>query len=1314
MAKRQPQSDIFQVLDLLQRETPLPNEKIIMILAALIYLRWADFQEAEQEAMAAFDETDFKPLLPASLHWRSWHLLPPDQLQDLFRKQLPDVLDQLNNTRHISLATHLHRIASPVRDLGNLSLKAMEVLIHWLADQPFETPLDRRALLDSFDAVFEQTRGKISGGYRTPASVAQLLIALADPAAGDRVYDPCCGSAGLLTAANDYAGSKVTEQFSRSGFPALSISGFEINLESYITGLVRLALAGVDDPQIELGNSLERLPSRSPQKDGFDVVLANPPWGMRVDPMVMAHFSVRTHDATGLYIQHALTQLRENGRAVIVVPQGILFRGGQEQRLRRMLLEQHTVEAVVALPQGLFMPYSGIQASVLVLRKTGPTKSIRMIDAEPFFEKDKSGRPTVLTPSQTEAIGKLFRGTEPGEHCWNVDPATLADAGWDLTPKRRDRSRLVDILDALRSEVEIVSLGKYVEIFVGRNFLREKLSNTPPYSERDVGQRTLFPEETQSRQLSLFDVPVVPYVRIKDVERGQATKGSSWLSRNAAGLIDVRWKLKAGDVLLSKSGTIGKAGIVRNGAVGAIAAGGLFVLRPAPDRLDPHFLLAYLVSGEARSWLEDKGRGATIRHLSRRAIDELPIPVPPIQMQHRVAAQYREFGTDALEFLKNLVSGGERDSILQWTREQLQKFSNEWSTKPDRIDFSSLERFVSELNQFRNRDAHQWEGKNRLSRWLFALHDALSQLNGISKVPAGTAVWSLLSESCHRVSEVRNTLQQEEPGAVEATELSSLVFKWLEHGKWILAHDIKLVFTPEENPIHAGAEAEVHLVLENKGALPLRNITIRTNPEWGIEEVPYISEEDMTIIRFSGHTPKDRGTFILQLHWSAQTLDGQDVNGMREVAFNIVGLPDDTEEKWSAFGGSPYVCGDPVRPERSDVFFGREELLNQIRRQIIQSGNVVLLEGNRRSGKTSILCHLEGAKAIPGWLGVYCSLQGAEGSKDGVGVPTAEVFREMGKSIAKSIHTMGGDTPLPDGSILPAGKKMGFHQACRKGIGEESPFSDFRDYIEVALEKLAAHDMGLLLMMDEFDKLQEGIDSGVTSKQVPENIRFLVQTYPRFSAILTGSRRLKRLREEYWSALYGLGTRFGVTALPEEPARRLVVEPVKGRLTYTTEAVNRVIQLTAGQPYLLQCLCNRVFDMAAQLKKRSITIDMVNQAGDALVEDNEHFASLWDYALSDRRRLILAICHKNEPASDPLRLGVIQETLAGYGIEADDETIISDLEFLRELELIELKGDPTGGQYLLSIPLMGTWIERQHDFSALISKARMETEDQHG
>lgn len=326
----------------------------------------------------------------------------------------------------------------------------------------------------------------------------------------------------------------------------------------------------------------------------------------------------------------------------------------------------------------------------------------------------------------------------------------------------------------------------------------------------------------------------------------------------------------------------------------------------------------------------------------------------------------------------------------------------------------------------------------------------------------------------------------------------------------------------------------------------------------------------------------------------------------------------------------------------------------------------------------------------------------------------------MTECIAKALYQNVDETiPLPNGEAPPKGAKLSiadrkrFGIASRESISEASPFSDFCHYIEFVLEVLVEKKLGLLLMLDEFDKLQEGIDNKVTSPQVPENIRYLVQSYSHISAILTGSRRLKRLREEYWSVLFGLGTRFSVTALPEPAAQLLITEPVKNRLTYAREAVNRAIYLTARQPYILQCLCNRIFDMAAQLKTRAVTLDLVNKAADTLIVDNEHFATLWGYAETHRRRLILMLIHKEGAGPDPLRLGVIQERLFSYGIDIDDEALIADIEFLRELELIDLLKDTSEGRYILSIPLMGSWIDKQQDFAIVVGKARAETEDQH-
>jgi type I restriction enzyme M protein len=246
-------------------------------------------------------------------------------------------------------------------------------------------------------------------------------------------------------------------------------------------------------------------------------------------------------------------------------------------------------------------------------------------------------------------------------------------------------------------------------------------------------------------------------------------------------------------------------------------------------------------------------------------------------------------------------------------------------------------------------------------------------------------------------------------------------------------------------------------------------------------------------------------------------------------------------------------------------------------------------------------------------------------------------------------------------------------------------------------------------MLDEFDKLQEGIENGVTSPQVPENIRYLVQSYSRFSAILTGSRRMKRLRDEYWSALYGLGTREGVTALEESAARRLIIDPVKRRLTYTREAVDHLIRVSARQPFVMQCLCNRVFDLAAELKARTVGLDLVERACEEIIQGWEHFASLWDYAGTHRRRFLLALVHRDSKENDPVTLALLREHLSREGIDVSEASLIEDIEFLRELELLDFDG--RSDTYGLTIPLMGDWIDAQQDHDSLRTKARAENLD---
>lgn len=1317
---REATSQWVAALDVLRSEMPASESRSLIrdVFAAFLLLRWADLQDAEQEAMAVFEDRTYQPLLPGPLQWRHWVGLDSPNVIASRLNELAQYVDGLRGDAAHPIASHLHALAEPLHRVLKVNFFYLHDFVRWVADLPFETPSERRALLEVFDQALAETSDPYAGQYATPINIARLMTALANPQPGERVYDPCFGSGNLLVSAWQQT-ERSRNELRRPG-ALLEVAGIEINASAFLVGLTRMLLAGIEAPRLELGNSLERELPSSPSRQGFDVVLANPPIGAKTsrEPWRYQHFPIATNESTGLFIQHALSQLRPHGRAVIAVPEGFLFRGGAERELRRHLLEQGHVEAVIGLPAGAFGPYTGVKGSLLVLSKHGGTSRVRMVDAAPLFEQrsgrkapliraviaqelaDEVRRPELRKPRElptgipegTPGTGVLARSV------WEVGTDELAAADWDLSPRRREKGGLDELLASLQEVLgesgSVVLLSRVAKVSAGRSIKSVDLLNEPP-SERAVA-----------------------YVRIKDLNQGKIGRASSWLRPELASL-EQRWALLAGDVLVSKSGTLGKAALVRNGAVGAIAANGLYVLRADQERLDAGFLLAYLASPACQNWLSAQSRGAVIQHLNRAVLDELPIPLPPLSMQARAAAQFREFGTDVLTFLTQATGSSEADRITSWLAEldgKVPKFISGLDETPALQHFESVAALASTSLRWLDHD----EVSGQTERWLTTLTFALLEMRGATQIPPGSGLLNVLEEAERGMQSVLAQTTGHRPTESQARAIAERLREWLRAAIEDLVNNVELQVRTSPGSLEVGSFAEFSVELESLGSLPLRNVHVETQPDWGIVEVPYLGERGIFSIHLRGDVSKQGGDLSLRLLWRARVLSGPMVEGEIELTIRVAEPELATNSLPAELGGSPYVTGSPLEPMHGhSVFYGRNELLDKISRQIATHGNVVLLEGNRRAGKTSILKHLEGRTAIPGWLAVYASLQGAEGAADVVGVPTAGVFREIARSIATALTKLSIDVPLPNGQTIAAGKPaLGVARACREGIGSESPFTDFREYLELVLTVMEPLGLGLVLMLDEFDKLQEGIDNGVTSPQVPENIRFLIQSYPKFSAILTGSRRLKRLREEYWSALYGLGTSIPVTALDTENARKVVTEPVRHQLAFSQEAIERVIEVTARHPYLMQCLCNRVFDYAVQTKSRSITVSVVNDAAHSLVKDNEHFASLWDYAAlgpaagRNRRRLILLLCAQSFKEGTHVGFGTLHEQLTQVGVDVEDEPLDADLSYLRELELIELSGEIGDGEYRLTIPLMADWIEQQHDADVVASSARTEAEEE--
>ena len=1040
-----------------------------------------------------------------------------------------------------------------------------------------------------------------------------------------------------------------------------------------------------------------------------------------------------------------MASLRPGGRAVIALPDGALFRTGRDQKVRKELLTDYCVEGVVSLPAGAFHPYTGIKTSLVLFRREQAKQAVRFMQVEewPFIRPEK-GFNSRTAVTVAHVVAEEFRnGTPNGSPwLWETPIEKLATRDWELIAKQTGEEGLSRSLRALQeadAKVPVQPLNEVAEVFSGVSYGK---SVTTPHGDDP----------------SVF----ASLVRVADLKRTSVQPPSLFLTKEGGERVQSKHLLRLGDILLTASGTIGKLGIVseQSDTVGAVAAKNLIVIRPK-KKISPQFLKNLLASDTYQEWLRGHARGATIQHLSGRTLRNLPVPVPQIPIQERVVQQTSgeknrrvvqtgeernrsavlggalgsalgplgaimgaavgavgastflqnaEKRDDPLAALVHILTGISEDPVVEWlegspdVRELRQ---SRQATDP----FVLLERIAHSVETLRNQVEHEHiHTVPDLARWLVGIAEAVSSLQGLNNVPPGAGLMAILDRALLRLERVQETIGESSlPALDSARDVTRKISRLVRDELDSILRDVELETEVEPNTVVAGTENEVQVRVKNLSPLALRNVSVSTLPSVGETRIGYLAEGEMHSFTADIPVCSETGPFQFELRWQADRLDGQTVSDKLPLAVDVRSEGEAVHPV--DLGTSPYIVGSPI--DREEMFFGRQDIIDTIKRQLSTShhANVILLEGNRRTGKTSILKRLQAPDVLPGWIVVNCSLQGAKGHESKTGSPTNEVFRHMARDIGWAMDNEKLQVPLP-GVAPPDPKrfKVEFVKALSTAFSGSRPFEIFELYIQTVLE--AASPRRLLLMLDEFDKLQEGIDSGITSPQVPENIRYLLHKYPGLSAILTGSRRLKRLREEYWSALFGFGHRVSVSELPLEDAHLLVTQPVKGRLTYVPEARNRVVELCSQQPFLIQSLCNRIFEHIARSNERTVKEGTVNTAAQEMVEDNEHFRTLWDYAATERRRLVLALCQQLEGGPDPITLSLLEEKLMENRIALPRrDSLGNDLEFLRELELLELQETARGSAYRLSVPLMADWIQRNIDFENQCQQAVQESEE---
>ena len=365
---------------------------------------------------------------------------------------------------------------------------------------------------DLFEHVLKQIKqaGEL-GQFRTPRHIIRAIVAMVDPKIGETVYDPAAGTAGFLVAAYNHirlansSPAGITEidldgkrqrrglgdRLSSAQLATLQSKTFygnDVDPQMVRLATMNLTLRGLPNVRILLRNVLtstldpEKREALELPQEGYHVVLANPPFAGKIDAdRVVDDVKVGNSKATEiLFLKYMMESLRPGGRCGVIVPEGLLFGStGAHKEIRRQLIENHRVEAVLSLPGGVFQPYSGVKTSVLLFKKGGSTERVLFLhvdndgyklDANHDTPIEADDLPELLaTYAARDERAAAWVQREPKapwhEKWWFADIAELRANEFNLsagryrpvnasTAEHRDPRELLDELAELEREIQ--------------------------------------------------------------------------------------------------------------------------------------------------------------------------------------------------------------------------------------------------------------------------------------------------------------------------------------------------------------------------------------------------------------------------------------------------------------------------------------------------------------------------------------------------------------------------------------------------------------------------------------------------------------------------------------------------------------------------------------------------------------------------------------------------------------------------------------------------------------------------------------------
>lgn len=319
--------------------------------------------------------------------------------------------------------------------------------------------------------VYEYLLSKIAqsglnGQFRTPRHIIRMMVELMEPAADEMICDPACGTAGFLVAAGDYLKEKHRDEIffnreKKDHYMNHMFFGYDMDRTMLRIGAMNMMTHGVDNPYIEYRDSLS---DQNPDKGKYSLILANPPFKGSLDADTVSADLLKvckTKKTELLFIALFLRMLKTGGRCACIVPEGVLFGSSSAHKaIRKLLIEDNRLQAVISMPSGVFKPYAGVSTAVLVFTKTehGGTDKVWFYDmqADGLSLDDKR---TPIAENDIPDIVARFKnlaaeeGRERTEKSFLVPKSEIVANDYDLSVNKYKKAEYKPVEYAPTSEI---------------------------------------------------------------------------------------------------------------------------------------------------------------------------------------------------------------------------------------------------------------------------------------------------------------------------------------------------------------------------------------------------------------------------------------------------------------------------------------------------------------------------------------------------------------------------------------------------------------------------------------------------------------------------------------------------------------------------------------------------------------------------------------------------------------------------------------------------------------------------------------------